>query len=217
MTTHNAMVDGLEARWVSFCQGLGSQKDPALDEFEKLEQAYEGPTRHYHTFQHIQMCLDVMDRYVPKDEWTAHVEMALWWHDFVYVPGRPNNEEESMKAMHVAGRRMGLPELFIGQVADMIPYTKHNADLSTKHDRYKHLVDVDLSILGAPEDVFDAYELGVRAEYVFVPEDIFKTKRAQILTEFLKRPFLFETERFRDLFEGLARMNVNRSLVKLSA
>jgi predicted metal-dependent HD superfamily phosphohydrolase len=211
------MTEALESRWVSFCLKLGAKTKPALDAFEKLEKAYVSPTRHYHSFKHIQACLGLMDQYVPEDEWTKHVEMALWWHDYVYVPARPDNEEESMRAMHKEGRAMSLPELFIGQVADMIPYTKHNADLTFKPERYKYLVDVDLSILGEPEEVFDEYEKGVRAEYAFVPEAVFKARRAQILAEFLKRTYIFETDRFRSLFEGMARTNLKRSIEKLTA
>jgi len=46
------------------------------------------------------------------------------------------------------------------------------------------LVDVDLSILGQPKARFDEYERQIRAEYGWVPEKIFGTKRAEILQRF---------------------------------
>lgn len=209
------MTESLETRWVLFCKSLGAKTQPALHAFNRLEEEYMAPTRHYHSLSHIQACLGVMDQHVPKDEWIDHIEMALWWHDFVYVPGRQDNEDESMKAMHRTGRAMGLNELFLGHVAEMIPYTKHNGPLSRMHDRYKYLVDVDLSILGTSEDVFDAYEREVRAEYAFVSDGLFNGGRAKILKEFLNRPFIFETQPFRYTFEKMARVNIQRSLAKL--
>jgi predicted metal-dependent HD superfamily phosphohydrolase len=209
------IMENLENRWVMFAKSLGAETKVAESTYDVLSAGYTQSSRHYHTLGHIQACLSIMDQHVPKDEWTNHVEMAVWWHDFVYVPGRPDNEWESTLAMHKHGRAMKLHELFIGQVAEMIPVTAHNVSLEGKPDRFKYLIDVDLSILGASEDIFDTYEDEIRKEYIFAPETVYRQRRAQILQTFLDRPFIYETELFRGHYEGLARENLKRSLKKL--
>jgi len=49
------------------------------------------------------------------------------------------------------------------------------------------LMDVDLSILGQAAEKFLKYEAQIRMEYEWVPENIFATKRAEILERFLAR------------------------------
>ncbi len=56
-------------------------------------------------------------------------------------------------------------------------------------------LDMDLSILGAPEATFDRYEASVRVEYAHVPEQTFRTGRAAILERFLARAPLFFSPR----------------------
>ena len=77
------------------------------------------------------------------------------------------------------------------------------------------LCDVDLAILGAPPLRFDAYELEIRREYSWVPEPVFRVRRAALLARFLERPTLYSTAWFRELFEDQARQNVERSVAAL--
>lgn len=77
-------------------------------------------------------------------------------------------------------------------------------------------LDMDLSILGAPEPVFDAYETAVRAEYAFVPDDLFRAGRSRILAGFLERPTHYFSEWGRARFEDRARANLSRSLAALA-
>ena len=74
------------------------------------------------------------------------------------------------------------------------------------------LVDVDLAIRGRPEARFDLYERQIREEYAWVPEDVFRQKRGEILRGFLGRPSIYQTEAFRAKYEAQARRNLARSL-----
>lgn len=78
------------------------------------------------------------------------------------------------------------------------------------------LVDIDLSILGAAPERFDAYELEIRAEYAWVPEVLFRATRRKILAEFLQQPSIYSTIEFRQNLEASARANLARSLPALS-
>jgi predicted metal-dependent HD superfamily phosphohydrolase len=77
------------------------------------------------------------------------------------------------------------------------------------------LVDIDLSILGAVPARFDEYERQVRDEYAFVPEELFRRKRAEVLAGFVARARIYSTPFFRDRLEAPARANLGRSIAAL--
>ena len=95
--------------------------------------------------------------------------------------------------------------------------------LATKaHDGSLHpdapiLVDIDLSILGQASDRFWNYEDQIRKEYEWIPQEIFSTKRAEILERFLAREKIFNTEPFFTRYEKQARHNLAASIERLRA
>lgn len=94
--------------------------------------------------------------------------------------------------------------------------------LATKHDALpefadaQRLVDIDLSILGAPPPRFDQYEGQVRLEYAWVNDVAFKAGRSKILKQFLDRPSIYGMDLFRDQLEQRARDNLARSIAALN-
>jgi predicted metal-dependent HD superfamily phosphohydrolase len=77
------------------------------------------------------------------------------------------------------------------------------------------LIDIDLSILGAPASRFDEYERQVRAEYGWVPGVMFRRTRRKILESFAARPRLYSTAPFVERCEAQARENLARSIAVL--
>ena len=76
---------------------------------------------------------------------------------------------------------------------------------------------MDLSILGAGPDEFDAYERAIRREYSWVAEPAWRAGRAAVLRRFMERDRIFFSEEFRSRFEESARRNIARSLAALDA
>jgi len=76
-------------------------------------------------------------------------------------------------------------------------------------------VDIDLSVLGAGTERFLEYEEQIRQEYAWVPEEIFRTKRAEILERFLARDVIYRTPEFYQTHEKQARANLRASLERL--
>jgi predicted metal-dependent HD superfamily phosphohydrolase len=74
------------------------------------------------------------------------------------------------------------------------------------------LVDIDLSILGAPEQRFAEYEQQIRQEYAFVPKWLFRRKRRAILQGFLDRPQIYSTAHFHAELEQRARDNLRKAI-----
>ena len=102
---------------------------------------------------------------------------------------------------------------FINEVAQLILPTKHH--VASLGSDAPLLLDVDLSILGQPEPRFLDYEKQIRDEYAWVPKIIFKTKRAEILRQFLARERIYVTDWFFERYETAARANLQRSLYEL--
>ncbi len=79
------------------------------------------------------------------------------------------------------------------------------------------LIDVDLGLLGAPRQRFEAYEQQVRREYAHVPVPAFRAGRTQVLQGFLHRPRIYGGRtHFNCLLEARARDNLAWSIARLA-
>jgi predicted metal-dependent HD superfamily phosphohydrolase len=172
--------------------------------FEELQAHYSEPHRRYHTFDHLRHCLRELEE-VPA---VPEVELALWFHDFIYDTRAKDNEERSADRAAEVARSMKLSEAI---VRECILATRHAAP--PKRDEAKLVVDIDLSILGTDSARFDEYERQIREEYAWVPESIFRAERAKILQSLLNRPSIYSTERLRTKWERRAQENLKRVLV----
>lgn len=199
--------------WQRLLQIVGAQCD-LLGTFRQLEDAYGEPQRHYHTLAHIDACLsEFLPAYELADEPSA-VELAIWFHDIVYDIHRTDNEEESAYRALAFCENAGLQRYALS-VQRMILATKHATPTTNWTVDTALLVDVDLSILGQREAVFDHYEHQIRREYDWVVEAVFRERRAQLLESFLARSTIYQTDFFRDKYEGQARHNLARSIAQL--
>jgi predicted metal-dependent HD superfamily phosphohydrolase len=77
------------------------------------------------------------------------------------------------------------------------------------------LIDIDLSILGKSGDRFAEFEAGIRKEHVWVPMEVYRQKRAEILSGFLTRDRIYATEFFHNRYETAARGNLSELIAEL--
>src|SRR5687767_13845629 len=63
------------------------------------------------------------------------------------------------------------------------------------------VIDIDLTILGAPRRVFESFERQVRREYAHIPEPLFQRGRSAVLRSFLSRRRIFSTPQIRARLE----------------
>lgn len=181
--------------------------------FDGLLARYAEPHRHYHNQQHVAECLHEFDREKERAAEPDAVELAIWFHDAVYEPRAIDNEEHSAELAVVSLQAAGAPQVLVSSVRRLVLATKtHDATL---HPDAPLLVDVDLSIFGQPPERFWEYEAGIRAEYAWVDQGIFATKRAEILERFLARTRLYHTETFFARYETQARSNLRASIDRL--
>lgn len=166
--------------------------------------AYSEPQRAYHTLQHLDECLRTFDEakaggLIAKPDL---IEMALWFHDAVYDP--KGSKSEALSAQ-MAVETLGVGEM-TREVARLIMLTKSHEPGEGPDDAW--IIDIDLAIFAqSPERVLE-YERQIRQEYDWVPEDVYREKRAEILAGFLKRERIYLTEWARERFETKARTNL---------
>jgi predicted metal-dependent HD superfamily phosphohydrolase len=195
-------------RWREMWRELHGSADPNL--FQQLIACYGEPHRKYHTARHLAECFEKLDEV--HVERPAEIELALWFHDAIYDTRRQDNEKKSADWARASALQAGVPGETAERVHALIMATRHEAVPSGADAEL--LVDVDLSILGAPPERFDEYERQIREEYAWVPGFVFRRERAQILEGFLARPSIFSTAHFRSRYERQARENLARSLEK---
>lgn len=204
----------LARRWEMIAARAKWSGDAAAAVWSELAAAYDGAGRHYHDLRHVLHCLRTLDEVRGESDDADAVEAAIWFHDAVYDATRPDNEARSADVAERQLRDMGAAESFVIKVHDLILDTRHTAPPTSSDGRW--LVDIDLSILGASAEVYDAYDQAIRLEYAHVPEQAYRAGRIAVLRSFLARPAIYLTEYFRERFEAAARDNLARSIQSLA-
>ena len=178
---------------------------------DALIAAYNAPGRHYHNLAHIRDCL-VKLAHVDglSDAERDILSEAIWWHDVVYDPSRPDNEELSARLAEAHIR----PDLR-HEVGRLIRLTQtHQVE---RQDRLGAiLISIDLSILGAEPARYDAYAAAIRKEFAHVPDGDYRVGRARVLKQFAARPFIFPDAGFAEAYDRQARENLARELEALA-
>lgn len=202
----------LQSNWERLWRSLDAAGDGQAVHADLIRRWSE-PQRAYHNLEHLAHCLAELDAVAELVTERDAVEFALWFHDAVYDPKAGDNEELSAElAAQVAGQAR-LSAAFAARVSELTFATKRHEPAADGDTAV--LLDVDLSILGQPEERFDRYETEIRQEYAWVPEEVFRVKRAEILTTFLARPTIYQTAQFRARYEQGARDNLQRSIDRL--
>jgi len=183
----------------------------------ELRARYSESHRRYHTLEHVADCLAQLSEVEGLSADERHVlELAVWWHDAIYDPTRPDNEERSADLARRDLADLGEPNSVIEEVARLILLTKgHTVAAGDRLGAI--LVSIDLSILGREPDAYDRYAAQVRQEYGFVPDDAFRAGRAAVLQTFLDAPAIYADPAFAQRYEASARQNLARELRSLAA
>jgi predicted metal-dependent HD superfamily phosphohydrolase len=186
--------------------------NPPETVYVSLVACYAEPHRAYHTMQHLEECFALLTK-APPHHRLAEISLALWFHDAIYDTSRSDNEARSADWLCEVAKQSGVSPEIIVRLRSLVLATQHSA-VPTDPDS-QLVVDIDLSILGAPKPRFDEYEQQIRREYSWVPEFVYRHKRKKLLQEFANRASLYSTDGFRVHFEQSARHNIRRSLQSL--
>lgn len=204
----------LEARWQRCWESLSLPAPvPVL---AQLLAAWSEPHRHYHTLEHLEECLQWLDRFLgpSREPRVAEIELALWFHDAIYLTRRDDNEQRSADWAQAVLGSAGAPPPLGERIAALVLATRHQARPDTFEAQW--LVDIDLVILAAEPPRFAQYEAAIRREYDWVEAGIFRRERARVVAGFMQRPRIYSTEIAFAEFEQRARHNLQRSLDALT-
>ncbi|MEU6546638.1 hypothetical protein [Streptomyces sp. NPDC046859] len=213
-----ADLDDLRARWLRTL--LAARGDdtpaPAPERYgEALLERWSEPQRRYHTVDHLAAVLDHVDVLAKYARDVEAVRLAAWFHDAVYLPDRSENEERSARLAERALPEAGVPAERTAEVARLVRLTVTHDPAPDDPDG-EVLCDADLAILAAAPSAYAAYTAAVREEYHFVPNDAFRSGRADVLRQLLALPSLFRTPYGREKWEATARYNLSSELEMLS-
>ncbi|CAN5250545.1 hypothetical protein BH23VER1_BH23VER1_31710 [soil metagenome] len=202
-------------RWARLCDWLALGV-PALAAGDRLLAHYSEAGRYYHTPDHVLRCLEALDRYPAAIDDPDAVELAIWYHDSVYVVGAGPGENEAASArlfraefLPVASERVNGE-----RVERYILATCHHG---APDDADSGLVmDIDLAVLGEESPRYQQYASDIRREYARIPEPDYRSGRAEVLKGILGRRSIYTTNHFRKLYEERARANLVAELDRLA-
>jgi predicted metal-dependent HD superfamily phosphohydrolase len=203
------MNDALRRKWHNLLCAWAVDPTLADRTFEDVREHYGGPSRFYHTLEHVQTVLETVGSLGSYARNLNAVKLATWLHDVIYDSRASDNEERSADYAERLCEKLSIPEGRL--VAALIRKTKtHDAgeDANTQV-----LLDADLAILGAGESVYRVYAEKIRQEYAWAPESDYRQGRGRVLQNFLSRPRIFHLLRH---LEDPARQNIAAEIARLA-
>ena len=211
MTSSSADAQIFSAAWDRAWQDLGLA--PAIDALPQLLAAHAGPDRHYHGLQHIAECLQWLEQLRPQVAQPAELALALCFHDAIYNPQAKDNELRSAAWAQAVMQAAGAAPDAVQRVDALVMATCHfqPAQAQLPADS-AWMLDIDLSILGAPAARFAQYQAQIQAEYAWVAPADYALRRQAVLRSFLQRPAIYQTATMQARLEAQARDNLQQAL-----
>lgn len=193
--------------------------DRFADLIPSLRARYDAKGRAYHNWAHILALLGHFERHMTAMHDPRAVEIALYYHDVIYVPGSRTNERDSAKVMvEEISSRASQSE--VSRAETIILATEaHTVPEGIASDLAADcalFLDMDLAILGSQPTEFEAFDAAIREEFSMVPDEIFFPRRKSAMAAFLQRERIYLTDRFHDRFDAQARNNLNALIQRLS-
>ncbi len=202
----------LKARWHAQMDQLGWAAGDT--EIAGILSAYSEPHRRYHGLSHLIDIFERLDALLGTLTEPARVWMAAWYHDIVYDTHRKDNEARSAARASAELPGLGADSGLVGRVDALIRATADHQKGGQDADDALFL-DVDYSILGAPDDVYDRYAEGVRDEYGWAPGLLYRQGRRAFLKDAQAAERTFLTDQFEAEFGETARANMRREFLAL--
>ncbi len=187
---------------------VAGARDDSAAIHQRLLDAYREPQRFYHTLEHIEHCLGMFELCKPELEQPDAVELAIWFHDAVYVPGATDNEVRSAERYrdHADGVHA---DDFVALVMRLILATLHDGNSLDDADA-DYMVDIDLSSFGLDWDGFLRDSKNLRRERPAVSDEDFYRNQGDFQKLLLARERFFHSTFFQQRFEQRARANLAR-------
>lgn len=201
------------SQWFELCHDAGVSLVSATEIAQKVVDAYSENHRHYHTLDHVNHCLTVLDTIPNVIEERQDIQFAIWFHDLIYDPESGLNEYDSALFAYnwLTKQNIANP----ANVRDLIQITGDYLHPPEGNFSVQIMHDVDLSILASPDETYRQYALGIRAEYSHLNDSEFYSARQKFLHGLLERTPLFLLEALEHQWEGQARTNMKAEIGRI--
>jgi predicted metal-dependent HD superfamily phosphohydrolase len=177
----------------------------ADDAFERVYADWSAKARRYHDAEHLADCLVELDRQ-PRSHERDLAELAVWYHDVVYEPGKADSEARSAARLRKDAAALGLGESLAERAAALVEATAYGSSRTIGPDAAL-IHDIDLGILGRDQLRFMEYEYGVSEEFAALPTLAFRIGRGRFLSKLLEQR-IYMTADFGERYEATARANI---------
>jgi len=206
-------MDLLETRFNGLCNRYLSPNSSFDTDFvcQDILQHYDLPNRRYHNRQHLNHCLQQFDEVADLIPHPDEVELALWFHDSIYIPGRSDNEQKSCD-FFLHHLQSVFPINFERKIEKLILATTHKFMPTDIDERY--IADIDLSSFGFDWGDFLIDSQNIREERMDIHDSLYFQAHTQFLKHLMTRGRIFQTDFFYNRFENTAKQNITRLLLK---
>ncbi|MGZ4505868.1 MAG: HD domain-containing protein [Blastococcus sp.] len=192
---------------------LAGDSPTSRTEWAALIAAWSEPHRRYHDLAHLAAVLGLVGELATAATDPAAVRLAAWYHDAVYDPTRPDNEQVSAQRAR-AGLRGLVPDERIDAVERLVLLTAgHDPEPGDADGAV--LCDADLAVLAGPPEAYAAYASAVREEYGHLSDEVFTGGRIAVLEQLLALPALYRVPAVADAWTPRARANLTAELTLL--
>jgi predicted metal-dependent HD superfamily phosphohydrolase len=209
----------LRVRFYDLQRSLGVKLETADKWSRALVDRYTEQQRYYHTVSHVDAMLDCLDAHRTGIKDRLAVELAVYFHDWIYKPQSKTNEADSVVAFMTFARELALEKEMVEKVVRMIEATVSHqisgAISPTERNDVELFLDFDLEVLGRKWEEYIAYAGQIRREYACFGERDYKIGRAKVLRSFLDRERIYFSESFFGEKEKSARRNIKREIDEL--
>ncbi len=206
------MNNDLEKRWVDLTTKYGANIRFAREQFNLIATCYNEPHRRYHTLEHIKALFKHFDQLESQLNNPDSIAFAIFFHDIIYDPKSSMNEDDSAELAKAYLKNLpSISENMIVKIKTMIIATKrhgYNGDMDTAY-----FLDMDLSILGRPANVYKIYAENIRQEFKHIKNDLefAVARRDRFLIPFLQKE-IYQTDFFKTRFEKQAKTNIQQEI-----
>ncbi|KAF3890039.1 MULTISPECIES: HD domain-containing protein [Nostocales] len=211
----NDTLNKLFNKWQHLLVSFQVNSDVAHVTFTQITAAYSSPNRYYHTLEHVEYVLNILENLPVTTQDLASIQLAAWFHDSVYDAQANDNEERSAEYASDLLTSLGVSSKIIATVSRLILSTKSHQAAPNDFD-CQILLDADLAILGSSPIEYSHYAAAIQQEYAWLPEAEYFAGRKRVLQGFLQRDRIYYTESMFQAFELSARHNIVKEIQQMN-
>ncbi len=193
----------LSKQWYKIVSQYTHNEKLIKEEFQFIYKQYEN--RFYHNINHIKSIFKILELYSSEISDYDTLYFASWYHDIVYKAKKNNNEKKSALRAKNFLKKINYP--YIKEVENLILATIKHQILNKNFD-FQLFLDADLSILASEKADYFQYTQDVRKEYNHIQDEIYLSKRKEVLLYFLNQENIYLTAQINKRCEAAARNNL---------